>query len=90
MSVLLSVFLVGAVQLTVAEPVPQLQVSTYDLLLVIVASVWLPDASFVPLQAPLAVQDEATGDVDHVKTGTRLLVAVVLFAVKVMVPAVWA
>jgi len=57
---------------------------------VMVASVSLPDANFVPLQLPLAVQPEATGVVDHVSTGTRLPAAEVWFAVKVIVPAVCA
>ena len=60
------------------------------MLLVIEARVSLPDANLVPLHPPLAVQLEATGDVDHVSTGTRLPVAEVLFAVNVTVPAVCA
>jgi hypothetical protein len=60
------------------------------LLLVMVASVSLPDANFVPLQPPPATQLVATGEVDHVRTGTRLPVADVLFAVKVIVPALCA
>ena len=60
------------------------------MLLVIEARVSLPDANLVPLHPPLAVQLEATGDVVHVSTGTRLPVAEVLLAVNVIVPAVWA
>jgi hypothetical protein len=81
---------VGAVQLTVAVPPAQVQVSVYDLLEVMVASVSLPEANFEPLQSPLAVQPEATGEVDQVRTGVRLPVAEVWLAVKVMVPAVCA
>src|SRR4051812_19289973 len=73
-----------------AVPLPQAQVSVYDLLAVMVATVSLPEANLVPLQAPLAVQLEATGVVDQVSTGVRLPVAEVLFAVKLMVPAVCA
>jgi hypothetical protein len=89
-SALLSVFVVGAVQDTVAEPPPQLQVSVYDWLDVIAASVSLPEANLVPLHPPLARQLVATGVVDQVNTGTRLPVAEVCFAVKVTVPAVCA
>src|SRR5215467_6162483 len=71
-------------------PPPQVQVSVYDLLAVIEVSVSLPDANFVPLQPPLAVQLVATGDVDHVSTGVRLPVAVVWLPEKLMVPAVCA
>jgi hypothetical protein len=53
-----------------------------------VATVSLPDANLVPLQPPLAVQLVATGEVDQVRTGAKLAVDDVLFAVKVMVPAV--
>ena len=80
----------GATQLRFAVPLPQAQVSVYDLLAVMVATVSLPEANLVPLHAPLAVQLEATGVVDHVSTGVRLPVAEVWFAVKLMVPAVCA
>ena len=56
----------------------------------IVASVSEPEANFVPLHAPLAVQVDATGDVDQVSTGAKPVDEEVRFAVKVMVPAVWA
>src|SRR6185295_1786633 len=55
-----------------------------------VARVSLPEANLVPLQPPLALQLLATGEVDQVSTGARLPVADVLFAEKLMVPAVWA
>src|SRR5215510_9886357 len=89
-SVVPSVLRVGAVQFSVALPLPQVQVNVYDLLAVMVASVSLPEANLVPLHAPLAVQLDATGDVDQVSTGVRLPVAVVWLAVKLMVPAVCA
>src|SRR6195256_2026148 len=46
-SVELSVFCVGAVQVRLALPLFQVQVSVYDLLAVIVARVSLPEANFV-------------------------------------------
>ena len=49
-----------------------------------------PDANLVPLHAPLAVQLEATGVVDHVSLGTTLPVPEVGLEEKLMVPAVWA
>ena len=55
-----------------------------------VASVSVPEANFVPLQAPLAVQLVATGEVDQVSTGAKPVEDEVRFAVKVMVPAVCA
>jgi len=85
-----SVFCFGATQLSVADPLPQAHISVHDLLAVIEANVSVPEANLVPLQAPLAVQLEATGVVDQVSTGARLPVAEVLFAVKLMVPAVCA
>jgi hypothetical protein len=74
----------------VAVPLPQAQVSVYDLLELMVGSVSLPEANFVPVQPPLAAQLEATGEVDQVSTGAKLVVDEVLFAVNVMVPAVCA
>src|SRR5688572_3628570 len=50
----------------------------------------VPEANLVPLQAPLAVQLDATGVVDQVRTGVRLPVAEVLLAVNVMLHAVCA
>jgi hypothetical protein len=79
---------VGGVQLTVAAPFRQVQVSEYEVLVVIAGSVSLPDANLVPPQPPRAVQLEATGDVDQVSTGTKRPVAEVWFAVKLMLPAV--
>src|SRR6185436_11449800 len=84
------VFVVGAVQFTVALPPPHEQVSVYDLLAVIVGSVSLPEANLVPLHAPLAVQLDATGEVDQVSTGVSDPVAEVWLAVKLIVPAVCA
>src|SRR5690349_19570955 len=55
-----------------------------------VASVWVPEAAFVPDQPPLAVQLCATGLVDQVSTGVRLPVADVLLALSVTTPAVCA
>ena len=80
-------FFVGAVQVSAAVPLPQVQVSVYDLLDEMVASVSLPEANLVPLQPPLATQLDATGDVDHVSTGANALEEEVLFAVSVTVPA---
>ncbi len=54
------------------------------------ATVSEPDANLVPLHPPLAVQLEATGEVDHVSRGVTLPVPDVGLAVKVMVPAAWA
>src|SRR5215510_10928111 len=44
-----SVFCVGRVQLTVAEPPPQLQVMVYEALAVIAGSVSVPEANLLPL-----------------------------------------
>ena len=70
-------FWVGFVQVRLTEPLFQVHVSVYDWFVVIAARVSLPEANFVPLQAPPATQLEATGVVDQVSTGTRLPVALV-------------
>jgi hypothetical protein len=51
-----SEFLVGAAQLTAAEPVPQVQVSVKLVFARTAVSVCVPDAALVPDQPPLAVQ----------------------------------
>jgi hypothetical protein len=61
---------VGTVQFTVAEPDPQVQVSVNVDVVLMLGRVWVPDAAFVPDQAPLAAQLDATGEVDQVSTGT--------------------
>jgi hypothetical protein len=54
------------------------------------ASVSAPDTALLPDQPPLARQLVATGFVDQVKTGTRLVCADVEFACSVTTPAVCA
>ena len=56
------------------------------MLALIAASVWVPEAAFVPDQPPLAVQLCATGLVDQVSTGAKLPVAEVLLALSVTTP----